>query len=147
MTPGMIHHLAYLVMETCIIGGVAFVLWAFHFRFLWKRRWRILLGTGLVSVYALPLDAFAVAHHWGGFNPEYVSGIYFFGGTLLLEEIIFWVGTALVTISAVMIFAELENHGVSWWKLPAAVILPFDIFTEFNRPSIQQPPENTPTRG
>jgi hydrogenase/urease accessory protein HupE len=66
--------LAYLFMEAFIIGGVAFVLWAFHFRFLWQRRWVILLGTLIVTAYALPLDAVAVAHGWGGFNPAYVSG-------------------------------------------------------------------------
>ncbi len=146
MTVKLVHQLAYLVMEACIIGGVFFVLWAFHFRFLWARRWRIFLGSALVSAYALPLDAFAVAHHWGGFNPEYVSGIYLFGGSLLLEEIIFWLGTAIVTISAVMIFTELDRKGVRWWKLPAAVILPFELF---NVPVENQipPRENIPTRG
>jgi lycopene cyclase domain-containing protein len=102
----------YLAMEAYIIGGVALVLWAFHFQFLWKRRWTILLGVLLVSTYALPLDAWAVARGWGGINPVFVSGIYFFGGSLLLEEIIFWLGTSFVTISAVLIFAELERRDV-----------------------------------
>jgi lycopene cyclase domain-containing protein len=121
-------HLAYLLMEACIIGGVAFVLWAFHFRFLWQRRRVILLGTSIVSAYALPLDALAVARGWGGFNPAYVSGIYIFGGSLLLEEILFWLGTSFVTISAVLIFAELERRGTPRWLLAAGVILPIEIF-------------------
>ena len=110
--------LTYLAMETYIIGGVAVVLWLSHFRFLWERRWMILLGVLLVSVYALPLDAAAVARGWGRFNPDYVSGIYFFGGSLLLEEIIFWLGTLFVAISAVLIFAELERRRVPWCCLP-----------------------------
>lgn len=78
----------YLAMEAYFIGGVAVVLWLFHFRFLWQRRWGILFGTLLVSAYALLLDAWAVAQGWGGFNPAYVSGIYFFGGSLLLESVV-----------------------------------------------------------
>ncbi len=129
-----LRQLTYLAMEAYIIGGVATVLWAFHFRFLWERRWGILLGALLVSVYALPLDAWAVARHWGGFNSAYVSGIYFIGDSLLLEEIIFWLGTSFVTISAVLIFAELEGRGAPWWVLPAAVILPLEFFNSFSWP-------------
>lgn len=125
--------LTYLAMEGFFIGSVAAALWLFHFRFLWARRWRILAGVALVSAYALPLDAWAVARGWGGFNPAYVSGLYFFG-SLLLEEVIFWLGTSLVTISAVLIFAELERRGVPWWALPAGVILPLEFFDGFNRP-------------
>lgn len=117
----------YFVMEAFIIGGVAFVLWAFHFRFLWQRRWAILLGTAIIAAYALPLDAIAVRRGWGGFNPAFVTGIYFFGGSLLLEEILFWLGTAFVTISAVLIFAELERRGVPRWLLAAGVFLPIEI--------------------
>lgn len=126
-------HLAYLLMEAYIIGGVAIVLWAFHFRFLWQRRRVILLGTLIVSLYALPLDAFAVARGWGSFNPAYVSGIYFFGGSLLLEEIFFWLGTSFVTISAVLIFAELQRRGTPGWLLAAGVILPLEIFDSLVR--------------
>lgn len=75
--------LTYLAMEGFFIGSVAAALWLFHFRFLWARRWRILAGVALVSAYALPLDAWAVARGWGGFNPAYVSGLYFFGSLLL----------------------------------------------------------------
>ena len=121
-------HLIYFFMEAYIIGGVAFVLWAFHFHFLWQRRWVILLGTLIVTAYALPLDALAVARGWGGFNPAYVSGIYFFGGSLLLEEILFWLGTSFVTISAVLIFAELERRGTPSWLLAAGVVLSLGIF-------------------
>ena len=128
MTLPVMLHLTYLVMEAYIIGGVAFVLWVFHFNFLWARRWRILLGSVIFSLYALPLDACAVAFHWGWFNPAYVSGVYFLGGSVLLEEIIFWFGTSLVTISAVMIFAELEQRGVKWYLLPLGFILPFGLF-------------------
>ena len=131
-------------MEAYIIGGVAIVLWAFHFRFLWDRRWGILLVTLLISVYALPLDAWAVARHWGGFNPAYVSGIYFFGGSLLLEEIIFWLGTSIVSISAVLIFAELERRQVPWWVLPAAVILPLEFLDGFSRPETSASPMEFP---
>lgn len=120
----------YLVMEVEIIGAVAFVLWALHFRFLWTRRRRILLGILLVSAYALPMDALAVANGWGGFNPAYISGIYFFDGSLLLEEITFWLGTSFVTISAVMIFAELERRGVPFWLLPLGVFLPIDLLDD-----------------
>lgn len=126
--------ITYLVMEAYIIGGVALVLWVFHLQFLWKRRWRILLGVLIVSAYALPLDAWAVARGWGGFNPAYVSGVYFFGNSLLLEEIIFWLGTSFVTISAIMIFAELERRGAPWWVFPLAVILPLEFFDGFSRP-------------
>lgn len=126
----------YLAMEAYIIGGVAVVLWLSHFRFLWERRWIILLGVLLVSVYALPLDAVAVARGWGGFNPDYVSGVYFFGGSLLLEEIIFWLGTSFVTISAVLIFADLEERGVPRWILPAAVILPLSLFDDLSQPKV-----------
>jgi len=126
-------HLAYLLTEAYIIGGVAFVLWAFHFRFLWQRRGVILLGTLIVTIYALPLDALAVARGWGGFNPAYVSGIYFFGGSLLLEEIFFWLGTSFVTISAVLIFAELQRRGTPGWLLAAGVFLPIEIFDSLVR--------------
>ncbi|MEJ2600676.1 MAG: hypothetical protein P8Z00_20265 [Anaerolineales bacterium] len=126
-------HLAYLLMEAYIIGGVAIVLWAFHFRFLWQRRGVILLGTLIVSLYALPLDALAVARGWGGFNPAYVSGIYFFGGSLLLEEIFFWLGTSFVTISAVLIFAELQRREIPGWLLAAGVFLPLEIFDSLVR--------------
>ena len=139
-TADVLHRFTYLVMEAYIIGGVAIVLWAFHFRFLWERRWGILLGTLLVPVYVLPLDAAAVARGWGGFNPDSVSGIYFFGGSLLLEEIIFWLGTSCVTISSVLIFAELEGRGAPWWVLPAAVILPLEFFDSFSQPKV---PANT----
>ncbi len=120
----LLRQLTYLFMQGYIIGGVAIVLWLANFRFLWKQRWGILLGTLLISAYALPLDAWAVANGWGGFNPAYVSGVYFFGGSLLLEEIFFWLGTSFVTISAVLIFAELEQRGVPWWALPVGVVLP-----------------------
>ncbi len=116
----------YLFMMAYIIGGVAFVLWAFHFRFLWRMRWRILLGMLLVCAYTLPMDALAVAWKWGAFNPAYVTGITFFNGALHLEEVIFWLGTSMVTLSAVMIFAELQRRGVPVWALPAGVILPID---------------------
>lgn len=124
----LLRHLTYLAMEFFFIGSTAVVLWLFHFRFLWERRWIILLGVLLISAYALPLDGWAVARGWGGFNPAYVSGIYFFGGSLLLEELIFWVGTSFVTISAVLLFAELERRGLPWWVLPAGVILPLEFF-------------------
>lgn len=130
----LLRYLTYLIMEVTIIGGVALVLWAFHFRFLWVRRWKILLGVALISAYALPLDAIAVARGWGGFFPPYVSGVYLFGGALLLEEVFFWLGTSFVTISAVMIFAELERRGVPWWALAAGVVLPLELFDTLASP-------------
>lgn len=108
------------------MGGVALVLWGIHFRFLWAYRTRILIGVALVCAYALPMEVFALSNHWGGFNPVYVLGITFFGGMIYLEEIVFWAGTSLVTISAVFIFAELEERGVPWWALPAGILLPVD---------------------
>lgn len=126
-------HLIYIFMEAYLVGGVAFVLWAFHFRFLWRHRKTILMGTLIVTAYALPLDAIAVARGWGGFNPTYVSGIYFFGGSLLLEEVLFWLGTSFVTISAVLIFAELEQRGTPRWLLAAGVFLPIEIFDSLIR--------------
>ncbi len=134
-TPEFLLRFTYLAMEAYIIGGVTVVLWLAHFRLLWERRWIILIGALLISAYALPLDAVAVANNWGGFNPAYVSGIYFFGGSLLLEEIIFWLGTASVSISAVLIFAELERRGLPWWVLPAGVILPLELFDGFSQPT------------
>ena len=122
-----LRHFTYLFMEIYIIGGVAFVLWIFHFRYLWSLRYRILFGVLIVTVYALPMDALAVRKSWGGFNPAYITGIIFFGGALHLEEVIFWLGTSFVTLSAVVLFAELEDQGVPWWALPAAVILPISL--------------------
>lgn len=128
---------AYLFMEAYIIGSVAAALWLFHLRFLWQRRRIILLGVLLITAYTLPLDAWAVARGWGGFNPDYVSGIYFFGGSLLLEEIIFWLGTSFVTISAILIFAELERRGVPWWLLPVGVILPIEWMLQITAQDVQ----------
>lgn len=126
-----VRHLTYFATQVYFIGGVALVLWLFHFRYLWERRQVILISTVLVSLYALPIDAWAVAHGWGGFNPDYVSGIYFFG-SLLLEEVSFWLGTSFVTVSAVLIFAELERRAVPWWMLPAAVVLPLAFFANID---------------
>ena len=120
-------HFTYLFMEVYIISAVAFLLWALHFRFLWQRRSRILIGVALVTVYALPLDALGVVRGWGRFNPAYVTGITFFGGALHLEEIIFWLGTSFVVISAVFILAELQDRGAPWWALAFAIFLPFDL--------------------
>lgn len=125
-----LRHFTYLFMEVYLIGIVAFVLWAFHFRYLWSQRYRILIGALIVAVYALPMDALAVRNDWGGFNPAYISGIAFLGGTVHLEEIIFWLGTSFVTLSAVMLFAELQDRGVPWWALPAAVILPISLMLQ-----------------
>lgn len=129
-SPEFLRRFIYLAMEAYIIGGVAAVLWLFHFRFLWARRQSILLGTLLISSLGLPLDALAVARGWGGFNPAVVSDVYFFNGALLLEEVIFWLGTSFVTVSAVSIFAELERRGVPWWALAAGVILPVEWLVE-----------------
>lgn len=123
----LIRHFTYLFMEAYIIGGVAFVLWAFHFRALWRLRYRILWGVLIVLFYALPMDALAVQRGWGGFNPAFIIGITFFGGTLQLEEIVFWTGTSFVTLSAVMLFAEMQDRGLPWWALPAGVLLPIDL--------------------
>lgn len=134
LTLEFLSRLTYLAMEGFFIGGVAAALWLFHFRFLWVQRWRILAGVVIVSAYALSLDAWAVAAGWGGFNPAYVSDLYFFG-SLLLEEVIFWLGTSFVTISAVLIFAELEGGGAPWWALPAGVLLLLELFDSLGRPA------------
>lgn len=116
----------YLVMEVQIIAGVGFVLWIFHLPFL-RSSWRqILLGVLLVSAYTLPIDALSAPSGWGGINQAYVSGIYLFGGSLLLEEVVFWVGTSFVTISAVTILMELERRRVPWRLVAAGVVLPIE---------------------
>jgi lycopene cyclase domain-containing protein len=85
----LLRRFTYLFLEAYIIGGVAVVLWLFHPRFLWRRRKPILLGTLLVTAYALPLDALGVAQGWGRFNPAYVTGLYLFNGSLLLAAGVF----------------------------------------------------------
>ncbi|MCG3209710.1 MAG: hypothetical protein FOGNACKC_03337 [Anaerolineae bacterium] len=74
LTLEFLTRLTYLALEGFIIGGVAAALWLFHFHFLWARRWRILAGVVLVSAYALPLDAWAVAAFqpicWQRYSPS-----------------------------------------------------------------------------
>jgi len=125
-----LRHFTYLFMEVYLIGGVVFVLWVFHFRYLWSLRYRVLIGVVIVTVYALPMDSLAVRNDWGGFNPAYITGITFLRGALHLEEIIFWLGTSFVTLSAVMLFAELQDRGVPWWALPLAVIFPISLMLQ-----------------
>jgi lycopene cyclase domain-containing protein len=140
MSGGFLSHFSYLFMEVYIIGLVALVLWIFHFRYLWSRMGRILAGVVIVTLYALPLDMLGVANQWGGFNPDYVLGIAFFGGILYLEEIIFWLGTSFVTLCAVMIFAELERRNVPWWILPAGIIVPIDWLSRLFEPQSPHKP-------
>ena len=114
--------LTYLEMEVAIIGSALIFVVLFHFPILW-RQWRALaLATALVVVYGAALDAWAIANGWGWFNPALTSGIWF--GSLLLEELVFWLGTAFVTVAAALVMAEAIDRGVPWWVLPLALVFP-----------------------
>ena len=112
----------YLEMETAIIGSALVFVVLFHLPIL-RRQWRaLLLATALIVVYGSALDAWAIRSGWGWFNPAFTSGIWF--GTLLLEELIFWIGTAIVTVAAALVMAEATDRGIPWWALPIAFAFP-----------------------
>ncbi len=113
---------SYLEMEVALIGGALVFVVLFHLPILW-RQWRaLLLATALIAMYGSALDAWAIRNRWGWFNPALTSGIWF--GSLLLEELIFWVGTAFVTVAAALVMAEAIDHGVPWWALAVALMFP-----------------------
>ena len=118
-------HFTYLAYQAYFVGMALTIVWGLHYRRLWRQRWRILAVTGIVAVYAGALDAWAVAQGWGGFDPRYVTGIWF--GPLALEEITFWIGTSLATVSAIYAFAGLEAAGAPWWRLPVDFIIHSDL--------------------
>lgn len=99
--------------------------WSLSSRFiliLLRQRRALLLGTALIVVYGSALDAWAIRNGWGWFNPALTSGIWF--GSLLLEEAIFWIGTAFVTVAAALVMAEAVDRGIPWWALPIAFMFP-----------------------
>lgn len=112
----------YLEMQVAIIGGAFVFVVLFHLPVLW-RQWRtLLLATALIVLYGTALDAWAIRSGWGWFNPALTSGIWF--GSLLLEEAIFWLGTAFVTVAAALVMAEAIDHGIPWWALPVVLMFP-----------------------
>ncbi len=119
---GAFGRFTYLAMEAAVIGSALGFFLVFHTPILW-RQWRALgLGTVLIAIYGSALDAWAVRSGWGWFNPDLTSGIWL--GTLLLEEIVFWIGTAFVTAMAALVMAEAADRGVPWWALPVALVFP-----------------------
>ncbi len=113
---------SYLEMEVALIGGAFVFVVLFHFPILW-RQWRALASaTVFVVIYGSALDAWAIRNGWGWFNPALTSGIWF--GSLLFEELIFWLGTAFVTVAAALVMAEAIDHGVPWWALAIALMFP-----------------------
>lgn len=122
LDPSGLGRWTYLATEVAMIGGVLVFIVAFHFPVLW-RQWRaLLLTTALVAIYGSALDAWAIRKGWGWFNPALTSGIWF--GSLLFEELIFWLGTAFVTVSAALVMAEAMDRGIPWWALPLALAFP-----------------------
>jgi lycopene cyclase domain-containing protein len=117
-------HFTYLAFQAYFVGVVLALEWGLHYRRLWQRRWRIVATVGLVTLYGCALDAWAVNRGWGWFDPRLISNIWF--GPLLLEELTFWIGTALATVSAVFIFASLEEAGAPWWRLPVDFLFQSD---------------------
>jgi hypothetical protein len=107
-------HFTYLGYQAYFVGLALAIEWGLHYRRLWRQRWRILAVTGIVTVYACGLDAWAVARGWGWFDP------------LALEELTFWIGTSLATVSALYAFADLEAAGAPWWRLPFDFVLHSD---------------------
>ncbi len=110
----------YLAYQAYFIGLALLIEWGLHYRRLWRRRWRILAAVVLITLYGGGLDAWAVSQGWGWFNPRLITNVWF--GPLLLEELTFWIGTSLATVSVVHIFADLEEAGAPWWCLPADFI-------------------------
>lgn len=117
-------HFTYLAFQAYFVGLVLAIEWGLHYRRLWQRRWRILATVGLVTLYGSALDVWAVSQGWGWFDPRLISNVWF--GPLLLEELTFWIGTSLATVSAVFIFASLEEAGAPWWRLPVDFLFESD---------------------
>jgi lycopene cyclase domain-containing protein len=117
-------HFTYLGYQAYFVGLTLAVEWGLHYRRLWRQRWRILAVVGIITVYGGMLDVWAVSQGWGWFNPRLITNVWF--GPLLLEELTFWTGTSLATISAVYIFADLEATGTPWWRLPVDLVFRSD---------------------
>jgi lycopene cyclase domain-containing protein len=117
-------HFTYLGYQAYFAGLALAIEWGLHYRRLWQQRWRILAVTGIVTIYAGGLDAWAVTQGWGWFDPRFITGIWF--GPLALEELTFWIGTCLATVSAIYILADLEEGGAPWWRLPFDFLLHSD---------------------
>jgi lycopene cyclase domain-containing protein len=117
-------HFTYLGYQAYFVVLALAIEWGLHYRRLWRQRWRILAVTGIVTVYAGALDAWAVTQGWGWFDPRFITGIWF--GPLALEELTFWIGTSLATVSAIYAFADLEEAGAPWWRLPFDFVLHSD---------------------
>jgi lycopene cyclase domain-containing protein len=134
-------HFTYLGYQAYFVGMAMTIEWGLHYRRLWRQRWRILAVVALITLYGSALDAWAVSQGWGWFDPRLITNIWF--GTLLLEEITFWIGTSLATVSAVFIFADLEESGAPWWRLPGDFIFNSDAVQALiarTRPSASEPP-------
>jgi len=114
----------YLGYQTYFIGLALAIEWGLHYRRLWRQRRHILVAVALITLYGGGLDAWAVSQGWGWFNPRLITNVWF--GPLLLEELTFWIGTALATVSAAHIFTDLEEAGTPWWRLPADFIVDAD---------------------
>jgi len=127
----------YVAMEAAIIGGALLFVVAFHIPILW-RHWRALaLTTALAVIYGSALDAWAIRSGWGWFSPALTSGIWF--GSLLLEELTFWIGAALVTASAALVMAEATDRGTPWWALPVALVFPSWMWLNMSKPMMVGP--------
>jgi lycopene cyclase domain-containing protein len=142
-------HFTYLGYQTYFVGMALVIEWGLHYRRLWRQRWRILAVAGLITLYGSALDAWAVSQGWGWFNPRLITNVWF--GPLLLEEITFWMGTSLATVSAVMIFAGLEESGAPWWRLPIDFIFNSDavqaLIARTRLPPTESPRREAPSAG
>lgn len=139
-------HFTYLGYQAYFVGLALAIEWGLHYRRLWRQRWRILATVGLITLYGSLLDAWAVSQGWGWFDPRLVSNVWF--GPLLLEELTFWMGTSLATVSAVYVFAGLEETGTPWWRLPVDFVFRSDALQallERTQPRVDGPPARART--
>ena len=148
----LLTHFTYLAYQAYFVGLALLLEWGLHYRRLWHWRWRTLAAVALITVYGSALDAWAVGQGWGGFDPRFITNIWF--GQLLLEELAFWVGTSLATVSAVQIFADLQEASARWWYLPVSFIFQSDAAEAItdaaqrqSRPTKPSHPSMTPKKG
>ena len=115
-------HLTYLATEVAFIGSALAYIGLFHFPILW-RHWRTLaVTTAVVVSYGSVLDAMAIHNGWGWFSSALTSGLWL--GSLLFEEIFFWIGTAFVSAAAAIVMVEAIDIGIPGWALPVALMFP-----------------------